>query len=30
VKWENAAYLDLMQRRGIDTWPQVEGIVRAL
>jgi glutathione S-transferase len=30
VKWENADYLGLMQRRGIDTWPQVEGIVQAL
>ena len=30
VKWENADYLGLMQRRGNETWPQIAEIVRAL
>jgi glutathione S-transferase len=30
VKWENADYLALMQRRGTETWPQIAEIVRAL
>ncbi|MCC6778254.1 MAG: glutathione S-transferase family protein [Hyphomicrobiales bacterium] len=29
VKWENADYLTLMQRRGAEAWPQVQEIVRA-
>jgi len=30
VKWENADYLGLMQRRGAETWPQVQAIMQAL
>jgi glutathione S-transferase len=30
VKWENADYLALMQRRGAEAWPQVERIAQAL
>jgi len=30
VRWENADYLGLMQRRGSETWPQVVEIVQAL
>ncbi len=30
VKWENADYLDLMQRRGAESWPQVHGILQGL
>ena len=30
VKWENADYLTLMQRRGAEAWPQVQEIVRAV
>jgi glutathione S-transferase len=30
VKWENADYLGLMQRRGTETWPQVQAIIQAL
>jgi glutathione S-transferase len=29
VKWENPDYLSLMQRRGREHWPQVQGIVAA-
>jgi hypothetical protein len=29
VKWENADYLGLMQGRGSDAWPQVQGIMQA-
>jgi glutathione S-transferase len=30
VKWENADYLGLMQRRGTESWPQVHAIMQAL
>ena len=30
VKWENADYLGLMQRRGAEAWPQVYAIMQAL
>jgi len=30
VKWENADYLGLMQRRGAAAWPQVREIMRTL
>jgi glutathione S-transferase len=30
VKWENADYLGLMERRGTEAWPQVERIMQAL
>jgi glutathione S-transferase len=30
VKWENADYLGLMRRRGIETWPQVQEIAQTL
>jgi glutathione S-transferase len=30
TKWENAAYLALMQRQGAEAWPQVQAIARAL
>ena len=30
VKWENADYLGLMQRRGTECWPQVQAIMQAL
>jgi glutathione S-transferase len=30
VKWENADYLALMQRRGAEAWPQVRDIMRRL
>jgi glutathione S-transferase len=30
VKWENADYLGLMQRRGAESWPQVQHIMRSL
>jgi glutathione S-transferase len=29
LKWENADYLALMQRRGAEAWPQVEAIMQA-
>jgi glutathione S-transferase len=29
VKWENADYLALMQRRGAESWPQVQAIMQA-
>ena len=30
VKWENADYLALMRRRGMEAWPQVQEIMRAV
>jgi hypothetical protein len=30
VKWGNADYLGLMERRGTEAWPQVERIMQAL
>jgi glutathione S-transferase len=30
VKWENADYLGLMQRRGAESWPQVQHIMRSM
>jgi glutathione S-transferase len=30
VKWENADYLTLMRRRGMEAWPQVQEIMRAV
>ncbi len=30
VKWENADYLGLMQRRGAESWPQVQHIMQGL
>lgn len=30
VKWENADYLGLMQRRGAEAWPQVQQIMRSM
>jgi glutathione S-transferase len=30
VKWENVDYLALMQRRGAEAWPHVQGIMRTL
>jgi glutathione S-transferase len=30
IKWENAGYLGLMQRRGSEAWPQIASIVQAL
>jgi len=29
VKWENADYLSLMQRRGAEAWPSVQDLMRA-
>ena len=29
VKWENPDYLSLMKRRGIEEWPNVQGVMRA-
>ena len=30
IKWENADYLQLMQRRGTEAWPQLQAIMRGM